>query len=199
MKEFFQNELLALSEQYDLEKKYWIEDESARWDSNSDRELIGVAKFVKSIAYKQKYLELLGIATKIELDVQRDLDEKIEDMNLDWEFNDPYPHADTARLSCITWFYEEKRYAVDMSKYKKIVDDNEDLLKNSGLYDRLVRYIDEKKVLDKIYNEVKHSLMHSSDHLPPEVTQADELFSVVLQDIYRKADLHISKQLEKAK
>lgn len=201
MKDILQNELLALKERYELEKKFWNEneDESARWDSDSDRELIGVAKFIKLVAYKSDCLELLGIATKIELDVQQDLDQKIEDMNLDWVYEDPYPHADMARLSCIAWFYEENRYVVDMSKYKKIVDDNEIILKNAGLYDRLVRYVDEKKVLDKIYNEVKHSLMHSSNEGSPDVIQADELFSVELQEIYRKADLHLQKQLEKAK
>lgn len=200
MKDILKNELLALRERYDLEKKSWDEDESARWDSNLDRELIGIAKFIKLVAYNSSdCLELLGIATKIELDVQQDLDQKAEDLNLDWEYENPFPHLDTARRSCITWFYDEKRFVVDMSQYRKIVDEHEKCLKKAGLYDRLVRYVDEKKVLDKIYNKVKNSLRYSSDESSLDVTQADELFSVALQDIYKKADLHIQKQLEKAK
>jgi len=61
-----------------------------------------------------------------------------------------------------------------------------------ALYDQLLRYVD-KKFLDKIYNKVKISPMHSSEYQYPEAIQA-----VKLQYIYKKLNKYISKQLEKA-
>ncbi|RXF05685.1 hypothetical protein [Pseudoalteromonas phenolica] len=55
-----------------------------------------------------------------------------------------------------------------------------------------------KKVLDKIYNEVKHSLMYCTEGDLPEKTVVDEMFKAELQEIYRKAENHIAKQLKKA-
>ncbi len=40
--------------------------------------------------------------------------------------------------------------------------------------------------------------MYNSEHILPEKSAVDEMFNKELQDIYRKADIHITKQIKKA-
>ena len=203
MKELIEKELLSLYEKYTKQKAESL-DEHGFYDLDNheyflEYQIIGVAKYVKSIAYALEDMNLLGLAAKIEINIQKNID---EDNKLYFEemeaLNSEYDFQTKIRQLCIQLFYEDNRYSVDMNKYKKIINNNESILKESGLHEKLIRYIDENKALDKIYSEVKQILSSNYKSELPEISQIDEVFKAQKEDIYRRADKHITKQLEKA-
>ncbi|HHX8370530.1 TPA: hypothetical protein ACVOYU_004606 [Vibrio alginolyticus] len=201
MEHLLKDELMTLFAKYDKQKSDEMNDDYDfnEYETFLEYQLLGVSKFIKSIAYKMENVELLGVATKIELDVLHEIEKENQAHDEYYQFeSQAHNYSMQARRFCIQLFYEECRYHADMTKYQDLVEANRDSLEKAGLLDKLKRYVDEKKVLDKIYNEVKHSLMYSTEDSLPEKSVVDEMFKAELQEIYRKAENHINKQLKKA-
>ncbi|RXF05684.1 hypothetical protein [Pseudoalteromonas phenolica] len=148
MEHLLKDELMALFAKYDKQKFDQVNGDydSSEYESFLEYQLLGVSKFIKSIAYKMEEVELLGVATKIELDILHDIEKENQERDEYYQFqSDEHEYYMQARSFCIQLFYEECRYHADMTKYHDIVEENRFSLEKAGLLDKLKRYIDEKK------------------------------------------------------
>ncbi|MDK9779137.1 MULTISPECIES: hypothetical protein [unclassified Vibrio] len=167
-------------------------------DNFEEYQLLGAAKYAKSIAYKLEDLDLLGLASKIEIELlERIKTENEYYLSFD-EAPSEFPHLEDGREFCKDLFYKQKRYRVDMKPYRRLLFDHEETFMSAGLYDSLVKYLDEDAVLHKIYNQVKHKIMYYQGATLPEINKVDALFNEAFEDICRKADKHLERQLSKA-
>lgn len=115
----------------------------------------------------------------------------------------------SARRLCIRHFFEEPRYTVDMSRYREMVNGAHGV--EQSVKDGLTKYLDERKILGKVYLEVRNHFRictligYRSDwpysdppeKLPPLPTldDLDARFRVELADVYRRADTTVAKRL----
>lgn len=170
-------------------------------DYNED-EIIGIAAFVKEVAFRADNVELLGLATKLEMicaqkkDAEKEVCDQWEEMQQQ-EVEQSYGFYREAKKICSKAFFKSNKLSVDMGKYRDLLEENEPLLTEWGGYERLHRYIDEENVLMKVYQSVK-SAMAARTLLP---TEEDVLIEYRFQvtEIYRKADMYLASQLAKAK
>ncbi|OEE74689.1 hypothetical protein, partial [Vibrio genomosp. F6] len=167
-------------------------------DNFEEYQLLGATKFAKSLAYKLDDQCLLGLASKIEMELMERI--RVEDEYYSYMDDQPgeYPHLVDGRNLCKDLFYKQKRYNVDMKEYRKFLIENEDKFISSGLYDSLVKYLNEEAVLHKVYNQVKEKVMYSTCEVLPDINQIDVLFNEAFGEICRKADKHLERQLSKA-
>lgn len=122
-------------------------------------------------------------------------------------------YDEAVRKFCVQHFFKDPRYLVDMSRYR-------DMIANAGGIDLavkigLAKYLDERKILSKIYLEVRDHfktasrkasffMCESSGPLPenlpefPTLASLDVQFELELADVYRRADVTVAKRLEQA-
>ncbi|EPZ2383018.1 hypothetical protein ACXLPV_004818 [Vibrio parahaemolyticus] len=184
-------------------------DDPSIWDyDNADKyipffeyQLLGALTFLKEAFHDTEDLELLGLISKLEMQIHRDMAEEQQYENEHHELElEAMRYSDSVRKYCIDLFYNEKRYQLDFSQFRSEVKQNKGLLSEAGLYEQLIRYLDENKKLDAIYNEVKYAALkvdHEGDL--PSIEQIDELFAQYKDKIDNNAKKHIAKQLKKAR
>lgn len=189
MNNLLRDELLRLYEIYGSNKEV---------DDFEEYQLLGVVKYVKSIAYKLEDLDLLGLASTIEIELLEHIETENEFYLSFDEAPSEFPHLEDGREFCKDLFYKQNRYRVDMKQYRRLLIDHEEAFMSAGLYDSLVKYLDEDAVLQKIYNQVKHKIMYYQGANLPEINKVDALFNEAFEDICRKADKHLERQLSKA-
>ena len=169
-----------------------------------DYELIGVSKYLKLISQASGDMELLGIATHLEQEAKKSIDEEMEaQFEYQEEMLMEMENDEAIKQLCIDLFYKQCLFCVPMAKYADMVSGLEgDCTGTNTLeFERLKKYIDEKNVLDKAYTKTKNNLQGERIRGKlKEVPSADRVkaeFEAVKQDIYRRADAHVPKQIDK--
>lgn len=162
-------------------------------DHYLDRHLFGAALFIKEIAHKESNIELLGIASKIELDLkERFLAEDAAYEEYDRDRMLSYEIEQNVRKECIKHFFNEPKFRVDISKYNSLIEANKEKITDESIISSLEKYLDPEKALKKIYNDVKHTLQFkfSTEKTTrlPDVREIREEFDRELLDFYRRAD-----------
>ena len=152
MEKYIKEELQNLQDKYYKQQNIYSLDHEELYDHGSflEYQLLGVATFVKSLAYKTDNTELLGIASKMEIDVLADI-EKETDSEQHHEFSEQFEFYEHARKLCIKLFYKENRYQVNMNEFLDILNKNKEVLQSAGFLEQLEKYINEENVLKKIY------------------------------------------------
>ncbi|QXI07014.1 hypothetical protein HU718_004780 [Pseudomonas tensinigenes] len=161
-----------------------------------DYKLLGVATFLKQIAYEQDDLELLAISSKVEMQVLRMLqDEEKADHEREEIEEQAYELDRKVREVCIQHFYTEPAFSVDMSKYEEMITVSAESFSDPYKLSSLKKYVDAQQVLTKIYEKVKNRLWRASSihGLVPTLKDVSEAFDVELHEIYRLADIHVSR------
>lgn len=166
-------------------------------------EVEAFSQIIKGMALSVEDVEVIGLASMLENKAQKLI--KQENYAYDHMYDDDIEHLDNSekvRQQCIKVFYKDNEFSADMTKYENIINENEKLLKETNRYDRLSRYIDEKKVIDKIYCKIKGNLATSSignnNFSMPTEQSIKDLFPIELKEIYRLADNHVSMEIKKA-
>ncbi|MBI6945187.1 hypothetical protein JET76_28165 [Pseudomonas putida] len=163
-----------------------------------DYKLLGVASFVKHVAFEHDDLELLALASKVEMQVERvlALQNEAEHERM-FAQDQSYAQHERIREACIRYFYNEPAFSVDMSKYRSMIEvagTFSDPQKLNGL----MNYIDADRVLSKIYDRVKSRLRRSTldTGASPSFEDVSRAYNLELAEIYRLADLHVSRVLQ---
>ena len=163
-------------------------------------ELQGILKFLKEVAYSGNDDFLLGKVTRIEIRLENRAKEESERVPFFNLFDDPYTKIGKI---CREEFFEKKTFIIDMSKYKKEIDENLDIFRDQSVLSLILNYIDEKTVIGKAYERVVDQLRNNvdyenSDYIPT-IEEVAESFEAVKENIYRLADNYIAGQIKKAK
>ena len=162
-------------------------------------EVSAISKAIKSMALTLKDVEVVGIASILENKAQTLIEQ--EDYAYEHMHDGDFAYIenlDKVKKLCIKVFYTDKEFTVDMSKHQKNIDENKEVLQAAGRYDRLCRYADEKKVLDKIYCKIKGNLSFGESSPDPTEQTIRNLFPIELKEIHRLADNHIALEIKKA-
>ncbi|AHZ69165.1 hypothetical protein OU5_2086 [Pseudomonas mandelii JR-1] len=168
-----------------------------------DYKVLGAATFLKQVAYQQDDLELLAIATKVEMQVERlikaeeDAEEEAERERQEmWE---QVSEADEQiRAICIRHFYTEPAFSVDMSEYVSIVEASSDCFSDPYKLASLRRYVDEEQVLNKVFEKVKSRLRRTNlSGLVPTFDDVSKAFGIELKEVYRLANAHVERTIMK--
>lgn len=163
-----------------------------------DYKLLGIATFLKQIAYEQDDLELLAISSKVEMRVLRMLQEEEKaDYKIEAIEEQAYELDRKVREVCIQHFYTEPAFSVNMSKYEEMIAASAESFSDPYKLSSLNKYVDPQQALTKIYEKVKSRLWGASSihGLVPTFKDVSEAFEVELHEIYRLADIHVSRVL----
>lgn len=157
-----------------------------------DRQLYGAALLAKEVAFRTNDTELLGLATRVELSLAR----RFEQEEKDFEDNEnsksrEFESYEKIRQQCIKYFYDEPKVSIDLSKYRTLIDARKAHVSEETIVG-LEKYLDEQKVLQKIYLAVRNELQgrFASDKMEvaPQRQDIQEEFERQLADFYRRAD-----------
>lgn len=164
-----------------------------------DYKVLGAAAFLKQVAFQQDDLELLAIASKVEMQVERlikteeDAEEEADQERHERHLQE-YEADRQIRAVCIHYFYTEPAFSVDMSKYTSMVEAASENFSDPYKLASLRRYVDEKEVLNKIFEKVKSHLRRANWGGPtPTFDEVAQAFAAELQEIYRLADAHVDR------
>lgn len=180
-----------------LEAQNVNDDDDHKYDFFLDYKVLGIATFLKQIAYEHDDLELLAIASKVEMRVEQMIE---EDDEADRERQDmqeeEYEADQKIRDACIHYFYTEPAFLVDMSKYETMIQASDANISDAKKLAGLRRYIDSRQVLGKICENVKSRLRRTfTGGGVPTFNEVSEAFDIELCEIYRLADIHVARVL----
>ncbi|MCF5889548.1 hypothetical protein [Aeromonas veronii] len=170
------------------------------YDHYLDLHLLGVAKFLKDVSFSLDDIDLLGISTKLEIYLEKKLEEEYQaDMGYMLDTQKDHEFREKVRKICIEHFYTNPKFVVDMSKYQVEVGKYAANFSDSKKLSNLLKYIDEKNVLDKIYQSVKNKLSYDflSKDILPEYKDVELEFNTQLKNTYCRADEHVYKTLQR--
>lgn len=167
-----------------------------------DYKVLGVATFLKHVAYQQDDLELLAIASKVEMQVEQmilaDDEEQDEAEQERQEMQQRiYESDEIIRKACIHHFYTEPVFSVDMSKYEAMIQASAQRFSDPYKLSSLSRYVDREQVLARIFEKVKNRLRRTSAMCvtAPALADVVQAFETELQVIYRLADAHVERTI----
>jgi len=105
----------------ELEAQKATETDYVEYDVYLDYKTLGAATFLKQVAYQQDDMELLALASKVEMQVERIIQAEDDAENeADQERHErhlqEYESDKQIRAICIHYFYTEPAFSVDMSK-----------------------------------------------------------------------------------
>lgn len=167
-----------------------------------DYKVLGVATFLKHVAYQEDDLELLAIASKVQMQVEQmilaDDEEQDEAEQERQEMQQRiYESDEKIRKACIHHFYTEPVFSVDMSKYEAMIQASAQRFSDPYKLSSLSRYVDREQVLARIVEKVKNRLRRTSAMCVTAPTLADvvQAFETELQVIYRLADAHVERTI----
>lgn len=161
-----------------------------------DYKLLGIATFLKQIAFEHDDLELLAISSKAEMQVLRMIQAEEEaDRERDEVEEQAYELDRKIRDVCIHHFYTEPAFSVDMSRYEKMIEASAESFSDPYKLASLKKYIDAQQVLTKIHEKVRIRLWRASSVsvVVPTIKEVSEAFEVELSEIYRLADIHVCR------
>jgi len=183
-------------------------DRSSDYDPYSDYDffleykVMGIATFLKQVAYQEDDLDLLALASKTEMQVESMIrDNEAAEEEADREHHEQqqesYEHDERIRKACAYHFYADAAFSVDMSKYEVMVQDAAARFTDPYKLSSLRRYLESDQVLGRVYEKVKSRLRRSFDRVgdSPTLEEIAQAFDAELLNIYRLADAHVERTI----
>lgn len=183
-------------------------DRSSDYDPYSDYDffleykVMGIATFLKQVAYQEDDLDLLALASKTEMQVESMIrDNEAAEEEADREHHEQqqesYEHDERIRKACAYHFYTDAAFSVDMSKYEVMVQDAAARFTDPYKLSSLRRYLESDQVLGRVYEKVKSRLRRTFDKVgdSPTLEEIAQAFDAELLNIYRLADAHIERTI----
>lgn len=203
LKAHLQSWMGRLEAQQDTER-----DRCSDFDPYSDYEffleykVMGIATFLKQVAYQEDDLDLLALASKAEMQVESMIrDNEAAEEEADREHHEQqqesYEHDERIRKACAYHFYADAAFSVDMSKYEVMVQDAAARFTDPYKLSSLRRYLESDQVLGRVYEKVKSRLRRSFDRVgdSPALEEIAQAFDAELLNIYRLADAHVERTI----
>lgn len=183
-------------------------DRSSDYDPYSDYDffleykVMGIATFLKQVAYQEDDLDLLALASKTEMQVESMIrDNEAAEEEADREHHEQqqesYEHDERIRKACAYHFYTDAAFSVDMSKYEVMVQDAAARFTDPYKLSSLRRYLESDQVLGRVYEKVKSRLRRTFDKVgdSPTLEEIAQAFDAELLNIYRLADAHVERTI----
>ncbi len=161
-----------------------------------------VAQYLKFLGLKTQNPDLIGQAMLLEKELV-DIEEQEEEDYISYLEEQAEEHDEQMRIrqKVINIFYEQGRYSSMnvMEKYRSLISLHEQNFvgENQSSLVRLIKYTDDKKVLDKLYVAVRDRFTYDSTLNIEDIEQVDAVFREELEIIHSRADKHITKELAK--
>jgi hypothetical protein len=167
-----------------------------------DRHLVGVARFLKEVGHKENDVELLGLATKAEIDLSERFASARKSYQMHQEDlereNDFY---EDIRELCRSLFYEQRSFRVDSSRWRQMLDERAAEIGEVGEIGQLRAYIDEKRILNDVYyGTLKAVSAHPPGEVPATLPSFDGIKAAFERTYARacgRADKHVGAKLAK--
>lgn len=183
-------------------------DRSSDYDPYSDYDffleykVMGIATFLKQVAYQEDDLDLLALASKSEMYVEsmirnNEAAEEEADREHHEQQQESYEHDERIRRACAYHFYTDAAFSVDMSKYEVMVQDAAARFTDPYKLSSLRRYLESDQVLGRVYEKVQSRLRRTFDRVgdSPTLEEIAQAFDAELLNIYRLADAHVERTI----
>jgi len=176
-------------------------DDAVSSDVWLDRHLHGVALFLQEVALKERDRELLGLSTMVKRDLAARFEaESKADMERERDAERECEAYDEIRAVCVRYFFKERTFKVDLSKYRAMIDTCASRVTDAADLEKLRRYVNEERCLGRIHTDVKHHFLRRArgpEPLPPSFEEVKAEFDRHLAELVRRADKHVSKTLDR--
>ncbi|KEZ64704.1 hypothetical protein AAY86_10615 [Pseudomonas amygdali pv. tabaci str. ATCC 11528] len=194
------NRLEALQDtEHDRHSDY---DPYSDYDFFLEYKVMGIATFLKQVAYQEDDLDLLAFASKAEMQVESMIrDNEAAEEEADREHQElqqeSYEHDERIRKACAYHFYTVPAFSIDTSKYKVMVQDAASRFTDPYKLSSLRRYLESDQVLGRVYEKVKSRLRRTFDRVgdSPTLEEIAQAFDVEMTNIYRLADAHVDRTI----
>lgn len=192
-----------LEAQQDTERDDYSDFEPySNYDFFLEYRVIGIATFLKQVAYQEDDLDLLAFASKIEMQVENMIrDNEAAEEEADREHHEQqqesYEHDERIRKACVYHFYTVPAFSIDTSKYEVMVQDAESRFTDLYKLSSLRRYLESDRILGRVYEKVKSRLRRTFDRVgdSPTLQEITQAFDVEMTNIYRLADAHVDRTI----
>jgi phage gp36-like protein len=194
MRETIKAALVETAKKFELQVRSELVDSAN--DSFLDYKALGVAAFVKEIAYAHDDLELLAIASRLEMQVEKSIE---AENTAEYEFHETQMREYEYRIQisemCHRYSHSELAPLIDMSKYQQMVENSAPGFSDSSRLSALLKYVDPEEVLRKVISRMEGELWRNSvcDQKMPVLEDILKVFHSELSAIYRLADGHVSR------
>lgn len=172
------------------------------YDFFLEYKVLGIATFLKQVAYQEDDLELLAFASKAEMQVEsmisaNEAAEEEADREHDEQQQAYYEQDERIRKACAYHFYTVPAFSVDTSKYDVMVQDAAARFTDPYKLSSLRRYLESDQVLSRVYEKVKSRLRRTFDRVgdSPTLEEIAQAFDAELLNIYRLADAHVGRMI----
>jgi hypothetical protein len=172
------------------------------YDFFLEYKVMGIATFLKQVAYQEDDLDLLAFASKAEMQVEsmiRDNEaaEEEADREHQEQQQESYEHDERIRKACVYHFYTVPAFSIDTSKYEVMVQDAASRFTDPYKLSSLRRYVESDQVLGRVYEKVKSRLRRTFDRVgdSPTLEEIAQAFNVEMTNIYRLADAHVDRTI----
>lgn len=194
------NRLEALQDtEHDRHSDY---DPYSDYDFFLEYKVMGIATFLKQVAYQEDDLDLLALASKAEMQVESMIrDNEAAEEEADREHQElqqeSYEHDERIRKACAYHFYTVPAFSIDTSKYEVMVQDAASRFTDPYKLSSLRRYLESDQVLGRVYEKVKSRLRRTFDRVgdSPTLEEIAQAFDVEMTNIYRLADAHVDRTI----
>lgn len=194
------NRLEALQDtEHDRHSDY---DPYSDYDFFLEYKVMGIATFLKQVAYQEDDLDLLAFASKAEMQVESMIrDNEAAEEEADREHQElqqeSYEHDERIRTACAYHFYTVPAFSIDTSKYEVMVQDAASRFTDPYKLSSLRRYLESDQVLGRVYEKVKSRLRRTFDRVgdSPTLEEIAQAFDVEMTNIYRLADAHVDRTI----
>ncbi|UVH53749.1 hypothetical protein P0D91_27120 [Pseudomonas sp. CBSPBW29] len=194
------NRLEALQDtEHDRHSDY---DPYSDYDFFLEYKVMGIATFLKQVAYQEDDLDLLAFASKAEMQVESMIrDNEAAEEEADREHQElqqeSYEHDERIRKACAYHFYTVPAFSIDTSKYEVMVQDAASRFTDPYKLSSLRRYLESDQVLGRVYEKVKSRLRRTFDRVgdSPTLEEIAQAFDVEMTNIYRLADAHVDRTI----
>jgi len=172
------------------------------YDFFLEYKVMGIATFLKQVAYQEDDLDLLAFASKAEMQVESMIrDNEAAEEEADREHQElqkeSYEHDERIRKACAYHFYTVPAFSIDTSKYEVMVQDAASRFTDPYKLSSLRRYLESDQVLGRVYEKVKSRLRRTFDRVgdSPTLEEIAHAFDVEMTNIYRLADAHVDRTI----
>ena len=172
------------------------------YDFFLEYKVMGIATFLKQVAYQEDDLDLLAFASKAEMQVESMIrDNEAAEEEADREHQElqqeSYEHDERIRKACAYHFYTVPAFSIDTSKYEVMVQDAASRFTDPYKLSSLRRYLESDQVLGRVYEKVKSRLRRTFDRVgdSPTLEEIAQAFDVEMTNIYRLADAHVDRTI----
>jgi len=203
LKAHLQSWMGRLEAQQDTERDRCSDfDPDSDYDFFLEYKVMGIATFLKQVAYQEDDLDLLALASKAEMQVESMIrDNEAAEEEADREHQERqqenYEHDERIRKACAYHFYTVPAFSIDTSKHEVMVQDAASRFTDPYKLSSLRRYLESDQVLGRVYEKVKSRLRRTFDRVgdSPTLEEIAQAFDVEMTNIYRLADAHVDRTI----